>query len=38
VTLTGTVDTNDGRERALRLARETDGVTNVVDKLQVQRR
>jgi hyperosmotically inducible protein len=38
VTLTGTVETNDGRERALRLARETDGVTNVVDKLQVQRR
>jgi osmotically-inducible protein OsmY len=38
VTLTGTVETNDERERALRLARETDGVTNVVDKLQVQGR
>jgi hypothetical protein len=38
VTLTGTVASNQERERALRLARETDGVTNVVDKLQVKQR
>ena len=36
VTLTGTVESNQERERALRLARETAGVTNVVDKLQVK--
>ena len=38
VTLTGTVESNQERERAVRLARETDGVTNVVDKLQVKQR
>ena len=38
VTLSGTVESNQERERALRLARETAGVTNVVDKLQVKAR
>ena len=38
VTLTGTVESNQERERAMRLARETAGVTNVVDKLQVKPR
>ena len=38
VTLTGTVGSNQERERAVRLARETVGVTNVVDKLQVKQR
>ena len=35
VTLTGTVESNQERERAVRLARETVGVTDVVDKLRV---
>ena len=38
VTLTGTVESNQERERAVRLARETEGVTSVVDKLQVKQR
>jgi osmotically-inducible protein OsmY len=38
VTLTGTVQSNQERERAVRLARETAGVTSVVDKLQVKQR
>jgi hyperosmotically inducible periplasmic protein len=38
VTLTGAVESDQERERALRLARETAGVTNVVDKLTVKRR
>ena len=38
VTLSGTVESNQERERAVRLARETAGVTNVVDKLQVKSR
>ena len=38
VTLTGTVESMDERDRALRLARETEGVTSVVDKLEVRRR
>ena len=38
VTLTGTVESSEERERAVRLARETAGVTNVVDKLQVKSR
>jgi hyperosmotically inducible protein len=38
VTLTGTVGSNQERERAVRLARETAGVTSVVDKLQVKQR
>lgn len=37
VTLTGTVKTQAERERALLLARETDGVKNVVDRLTVER-
>lgn len=37
VTLRGTVRSNDERQRAVRLARETDGVTQVVDRLQVVR-
>lgn len=36
VTLTGTVESTQERERAVRLARETAGVTSVVDKLQVR--
>mgnify|MGYP006170876955 CR=1 FL=1 len=35
VTLSGTVDTEAQRARALQLARETDGVTTVVDRLRV---
>jgi hyperosmotically inducible periplasmic protein len=38
VTLTGTVESGQERERALRLARETAGVTNVVDKLRVKQK
>jgi hyperosmotically inducible periplasmic protein len=38
VTLTGTVDSTQERERAVRLARETAGVTNVVDRLQIKQR
>lgn len=36
VTLTGTVRSQEERERAVRLAKETDGVTAVVDKLEVR--
>ncbi len=36
VTLTGVVRSTDERDRALRLARETKGVTKVVDKLRVR--
>ena len=35
VTLTGTVRTEEERQRAARLARETEGITQVVDRLQV---
>ena len=35
VTLTGEVRSSDERDRALQLARETEGVTNVVDKLRI---
>ena len=35
VTLSGNVDTATAKERAVQLARATDGVTNVVDNLQV---
>jgi hyperosmotically inducible periplasmic protein len=35
VTLTGTVDTQMAKERAVQLARETDGVTRVDDRLTV---
>jgi hyperosmotically inducible protein len=37
VTLTGTVETDAQRQRALQLARETDGVKNVVDRIKVAR-
>lgn len=36
VTLTGSVGSIAERDRAVRLAKETDGVTNVVDKLEVK--
>ena len=35
VTLTGRVSSKAERDRAVRLAQETDGVTKVVDKLQI---
>jgi osmotically-inducible protein OsmY len=38
VTLTGQVASADERQRAVRLARETEGVTRVVDHLQVRQR
>jgi hyperosmotically inducible periplasmic protein len=38
VTLSGTVETEAQRKRALQLARETDGVTSVVDRLRVSGR
>lgn len=37
VTVSGRVRTHVERQRALRLARETDGVTKVIDRIQVQR-
>jgi len=37
VTLSGTVSSSAERDRALRLARETSGVTEVVDHLSVRR-
>jgi hyperosmotically inducible protein len=37
VTVSGTVATEAQRQRALQLARETAGVTQVVDRLQVRR-
>jgi osmotically-inducible protein OsmY len=36
VTLSGTVDSQAERERALQLARETEGVTSVVDALKIR--
>lgn len=36
VTLTGVVASEDQRQRALRLASDTEGVTRVVDKLQIK--
>ena len=38
VTLRGTVASGDERERAMRLARETRGVTKVIDELRVKAR
>jgi osmotically-inducible protein OsmY len=38
VTLSGTVETEAQRTRALQLARETEGVTSVVDRLRVSGR
>jgi len=35
VTVRGVVDTPAQRERALQLARDTDGVTSVVDRVAV---
>ena len=37
VTLTGTVGSSAERDRAGRLAKETDGITKVVDKLEVRK-
>jgi osmotically-inducible protein OsmY len=37
VTLSGTVESVKEHDRAIALARETDGVTQVVDRLRVQR-
>ena len=37
VTLTGIVASEDQRQRALRLASDTEGVTRVVDRLQVKK-
>jgi hyperosmotically inducible periplasmic protein len=37
VTLTGTVSSKEEHDRALALARETDGVTRVIDKLRIER-
>jgi hyperosmotically inducible protein len=37
VTLAGTVQTDQEHQRAVRLARETEGVTQVIDKLKVAR-
>ena len=36
VTLTGTINSAAERDRAVSLARETDGITAVVDRLQVR--
>jgi hyperosmotically inducible periplasmic protein len=36
VTLTGEVNSADERERALQIARDTNGVTNVIDQLNVR--
>jgi osmotically-inducible protein OsmY len=36
VTLRGTVESAAQRERAIRLARETDGVTSVIDRLTIR--
>lgn len=36
VTLSGVVQSDDERQRALRLARDTAGVTQVIDKLEVK--
>jgi hyperosmotically inducible protein len=35
VTVTGTVQSDQERERAVRLAKETAGVTQVVDRLHI---
>lgn len=37
VTLTGLVESTNERERAVRLARETAGVTRVIDELEVKK-
>lgn len=38
VTLTGIVESTAERDRAVRLAKETDGVTQVIDKLEIKKR
>ena len=38
VTMTGVVASADERERAVRLARDTEGVTQVVDRLHISKR
>ena len=37
-TLSGVVASADERKRAVQLARDTDGITRVVDKLEIERR
>ena len=37
VTLTGKINSAAERERAVSLARETDGITAVVDRLEIRR-
>jgi hyperosmotically inducible protein len=37
VTVSGTVESEAQRQRALQLARETNGVTQVVDRIQIRR-
>ena len=37
VTLTGHVSSKAERDRAVRIAQETDGITKVIDKLQITR-
>ena len=37
VTLAGRINSNAERERAVSLARETDGITAVVDRLEIRR-
>jgi osmotically-inducible protein OsmY len=37
VTMTGVVASADERERAVRLARDTEGVTRVVDRLRIRK-
>jgi hyperosmotically inducible protein len=37
VTMTGVVASADERERAVRLARETEGITHVVDRLHIRK-
>jgi len=36
-TLSGVVASNDERKRAVQLARDTDGIKRVVDKLEVSK-
>ena len=37
VTMTGIVASADERDRAVRLARDTEGITRVVDRLQIRK-
>jgi hyperosmotically inducible protein len=38
VTLSGTVESTDEHDRAVALAKDTEGVTQVVDKLEIKKR